>query len=123
MGVERIDIKQFDMANEQVINTDHLYVELADNYFFYAGKYQAKHPKGDNPEDHSLGWENRRMNFRIKIKREQLIALELRFIEYRGIWSIDIDAMGYPVTIKIYFEKGADAKILYDKLDTYIFKT
>jgi len=119
--IEKINIGQFDMANEKVLHTMHLYIELTDHYFRYAGKYLASHPVADNPDDHSLGWHEVNVNFDLKIKRECAVSLEKNWVQKRQFYDIEIEFLGYSHTVKVYFERAKDMLEVYHKLDEYIF--
>lgn len=117
----RIDIKQFDMANETVAESVCLYIELADNYLSYSGEYYAQVPVASDPDDHSMGWKDDYTNFTIKIKRSFLVSLDKDWVEKRQIWRIQLEAYGYPNTINFYFKTETEANKVYKILDEYIF--
>jgi hypothetical protein len=118
---EKINIGQFDMVNEKVIHTMHLYIELADHYFRYSGKYVASQPVADDPDDHTMGWHEVNVHFDFKIKRECIVSLEKNWLLKREIYDIEIDFLGYAGTVKLYFERAKDMLEVYHKLDEYIF--
>lgn len=119
--IERIDIKQFNMTNEKVINTCLLYIELGDNYFLYVGEYYGQQPKGDDHDDHSLGWEDVYFNFRNKIKRDAIVSVDRLYNEKYDNWRIELEANGYPNPLRLYFETEAECEIMYQRLDEFIF--
>lgn len=118
---EKIDIKQFDLDNEKVSEPIRLYVELSERYLLYVGEYYAEEPVAEDSEDHSLGWKDKYANFRIKIKKEQLVSLECQWIEKRQLWNVEIEANGYPNTIRFYFKTEKEADVMFNRLDDYIF--
>lgn len=122
METKRIDIEQFDLANEKVTERVHLYIELADNYLLYAAEYYAEHPVSEDKDDHTMGWEDIYSNFRIKVKRETLVSLDINWIHKREMWQVEVEANGYPNTIKFYFKKRKAAEAIWKELDEYIFK-
>lgn len=99
--------KQFDLWNEKDLKTEHSYIELG--------------PVADDADDHTQGWRENRVNFRIKIKREALISAEIRVNCKRNVWQVEAECNGYPVAITLYFQNGKEAKLIYDRLDKYIF--
>lgn len=121
MEVKRIDIKQFDMANERLIEPIHLYIELADNYLLYAAEYYGEQPKSEDKEDHLLGWEEIYANFKIKVKRETLVSLDKNWVNKRKLWQVECEANGYPNSIKWFFKTEKEADAVYKELDNYIF--
>jgi len=119
--MERINIEQFDMANEQVLEKSHLYIELTDTYLVYAAKYVCKQPIADDKDDHSLGWEEIAVNFHIKIKREHIVSLERNWVHKRRIYDVQVEINGYPASLKFYFQTSQGMLKVYKKLDEYIF--
>jgi len=117
----QIKIEQFDMANERLIEPVLLDVILADNYIQYSAEYYAEQPKSEDKDDHTLGWEEIYANFKIKIKRETICSLDINWVFKRQLWQVEMEANGYPNTVKWYFKKEKDANEFYKKLDEYIF--
>lgn len=117
----RIDIKQFDMANERVLEPLCLYIEIADTYLKYVAEYYGEQPKSEDKEDHTLGWEEQYFNFSIKIKRSQLVSLDKNWVHKRQLWRVEVEANGYPNTLIWYFKKESEADNIYKILDEYIF--
>jgi hypothetical protein len=121
MEPKHIDIEQFDLANEKVSEKVHLYIELGDNYFLYTAEYYAEQPKAEDKDDHTFGWEDIYANFRIKIKREAFVSVDINWIHKRELWCVELEANGYPNTVKLYFKKQRDAETVCKALDEYIF--
>ncbi len=117
----RIDIEQFDLANEKVTEPIHLYIELAEHSLIYAAEYYGEEPAAEDQEDHSLGWKEMYQNFHIKIKREVLVSLDINWVNKRELWRVELEANGYPNSIKFYFKKEKDARKVWKQLDEYIF--
>ena len=122
MEAKRIDIKQFDLANERVTERCFLYIELSEKHLLYAAEYYAEHPKAEDKDDHSMGWEDVYQNFRIKIKRETFCSMDINWIHKRQLWQIELEASGYPNTVKFYFQKQKEALEVYKELDKWIFE-
>ena len=118
---ERIDIKQFDLANEKVVNSVALYIELTDNSLMYYAEYYAEVPAAEDKDDHSLGWKESFQKFKIKVKRSSLVSVEKSWNDKREYWKVEVEASGYPNSIAFYFELESEAEAVYEKLDTYVF--
>lgn len=118
---ERVDIKQFDLANEKVVEPICLYFELHDRYLIYIGEYYCEVPVSEDKEDHSLGWQQQYSKFKIKIKRESIVSVELNYVPKREIYKVEMEANGYPTSISFYFQTEKEAENIYEKLDKYIF--
>lgn len=118
---DKIDIKQFDLHNEKVTEPVSLYIELGSDYLMYVAEYYGEQPASEDKEDHSLGWESIYQNFKIKVKKSAIVSLEINWNNKREIWQVEVEANGYPNSIKFYFEKERDAEVVYKKLDEYIF--
>lgn len=119
--MEQILIKHFDLANEKIIKRGHLFVVLADEYFKYSAEYYSEVPKASDPDDHSMGWEERYNKFVIKLKKESIVAVEMRWLDKRECWSVELESNGYPNTISIFFELESEAEEFHHKIDTYVF--
>lgn len=120
---ERINIKQFDLENERVTEPISLYIELGENYLMYVAEFYSEVPKAENQDDHTLGWEDSYSNFKIKVKRECIVSIDINYKRKGELWIIELDVNGYPHTIKFYFKKEKDAAAVHKKLDEYIFGT
>lgn len=119
--VKRIDINQFNMANEKVSESVHLYIQLSDDYFIYAAEYYGEEPIAEDKDDHAMGWKEMYQNFFIKIKRQSLVSLDKNWNNKREFWQVEVEANGYPNTIKLYFKTEKEAQGIYDTLDKFIF--
>lgn len=119
---ERIDIVQFDLANEKVIHSKCLYIELGQNYFMYAGNYTSSKPVADDSEDHTLGWQESATFFKHKILKSSVVSVEIRWIEKRKYWCVEMECNGHPTTISLYFQTKIEAEPIYQKLDKFIFQ-
>lgn len=121
MSEERVDIKQFDMANEKVTEPICLYFELHDKYFLYVGEYYCEIPTAEDSDDHSMGWKDSYSKFTIKIKKRSIVSVELNWVAKREIYKVEMEVEGYPTSISLYFETEKEAEVIYAKLDKYIF--
>lgn len=119
--MERIDIKHFDLANENLTESNHLYIELGDNYLIYAADYYSEVPVAEDQDDHTLGWKDRYNYFIIKIKRESFVSIDLNWLEKRQLYRVELEANGYPNTVTFYFKTQKEAEAVYKKLDAFIF--
>ncbi len=119
--IEKIDIKQFDLHNEKVTEPVNLYIEFGNDYLMYVAEYYGEQPKAEDKDDHTLGWEPIYQNFKIKVKRECFVSVEINWNNKREMWQVELEASGYPNTIKFYFQTERDAQVVYKKLDEYVF--
>jgi hypothetical protein len=48
------------------------------------------------------------------------MSVELEWLEESEMYSVVIEIEGYPVSIRFYFKKESEAKVMRDKLDAFI---
>lgn len=122
MTVERIEISHIDLEFEKNMLTQEAYIELHDNYFRYRSVYDSEVPKDSN--DLGLGWKDEFHDFDIRIKRENIVSCDKSWNDKKDYWRIEIEANGYPETLRIFFSKGnfESMQKAYELLCDYIFK-
>jgi hypothetical protein len=123
MTPERIDIASFDLANEKLNDVKHMYIELGGNYFLYSAKYYGEEPVSEDKEDHSAGWKEKKSDFIIKVKKENIASIELYYLNNRDYWNIEIEVNGYPSAIRLYFKTKKELLPVFNKIDEYVFGT
>jgi len=116
----RIEIPQFDMYYQIVVDQKEGYIELNEQYAFINQQYLCKIPKDEDDEAQVKsreGWVDTAIHQRINYKRKDisLIALDYQD-EHRGyeIWAVKTYICGndYPATC--YFKKKKDAESAFD---------
>jgi hypothetical protein len=118
MEATKILIKLFDLPNEKMSEVNECFVELGESYLLFHADYYSTVPK--NQDDHSLGWKDRYQKFSIKVRRSNIMSVELEWLEESEMYSVVIEIEGYPVSIRFYFKKESEAKVMRDKLDAFI---
>lgn len=118
---EKIDIKHIDLKYEKNFETIEAFIELHENYFRYASKYYCDELK--NKDDEGMGWDEGKFHqFDLKIKRKNIVSLEINWASASEVWNVEIEVNGYPSSINIYYKTEKEAEALHNKLFNYIFE-
>lgn len=121
LGMERIEIKHFDLEFEKRIETTEAFIELNDTYFRYRSCHDSEHPK--DKSDLLQGWEAQYHNFDTRIKREAFISVEWYWNDKQDYYEIQMEATGYPTSIILYFNDEKEMLRVFEIIFHWVFKT